>query len=109
MEVLFKEVADDYSKTKNMNETAINLNLSQAKVKKILITLGLYKNPLSLRIARLVAMGFTIKAIAENLQISTKVVSANMPYTKTVYNSDTPSENALKIRATRERQKSNNN
>lgn len=105
MEVLFKEVADDYSKTKNMNETARNLNLSQAKVKKILITLGLYKNPLSLRIARLVAMGFTIKAIAENLQISTKVVSANMPYTKTVYNSENPTENALKIRATRERQK----
>lgn len=105
MDALFQAVADDYEKTKNMNETAKNLNLSQAKVKKIPITLGLYKNALSLRIARLVAMGFTTKAIAENLQISAKVVSANMPYTKTVYNSENPTANALKIRATRERQK----
>lgn len=106
MEDLFKKVANDYEKTKNMRQTAINLNVSEAKVKKILITLGLYKTPLSLRISRLVAMGFkNTKAIAENLGISQKLVSANMPYIKTVYNGDNPTENALKIRATRERQK----
>lgn len=105
MDAIFKAVADDYAKTKNTVETAKNLNLSQAKVKKILITLGLYKNALSVRIARLAALGFTPKSIAENLNVSTKVVSANMPYTKTIYNGDNPTVNALRIRKTREKQK----
>ena len=109
MDALFKAVAEDYKKTKSMNETAEHLKISQAKVKKILITMGLYKTPLSVQIARLVALGFNTQSIAAILKISAKMVSANMPYTKTVYNSDTPSENALKIRATRDRQKSHNN
>lgn len=102
---IFKAVAESYSQTKNISLTAQELNLSAAKVKKILITTGHYKNPLSVRIARLAALGYTTKSIAANLQISPKVVSANMPYTKGVYNAEQPTVNALRIRATRAKQR----
>lgn len=98
MEKLFDDVVRVYSEAKSIRKCAYECGISDAKVKKILITLGLYKNSVSVRIARLVALGYDARAIVEQTGLSSKVVNANMPYTKGVYNGDTPTKNALAIR-----------
>lgn len=51
--------------------------------------------------------GKTLSEVAYSLGISEKVLNNYLPYTKGEYGSDTPSANALKIRASRQRSKAN--
>ena len=71
---------------------------SSAKARKILITEGLYESPRTAEVSKLVNSGLTTTQIAERLGIGVKAVNAYLPYKKGIYNSDTPTENAVRIR-----------
>ena len=93
-----KDIVKEYKKEKNITKTAQKAKISPSKVKKILITEGVYECPLSKKIAEMRLEGLSKKIICKRLNISPNLYSANSPYEKVEYNSTTPSHNALKIR-----------
>ena len=54
--------------------------MSTVKVRKILITEGLWESDTSIKIGNLLAQGLTTEEIAEKLYMSVKNVQAYMPY-----------------------------
>lgn len=94
-----------YESSGSIRATARELGLSHAKVRKALLTLGAYETELTHEISALWAQGLRYAEIAQELNISKSWVYANTPYEKGMYNSDTPTQNALKIRQYKERKK----
>ena len=94
-------VVDDviklYDSTGTIRETSLIVNYSEAKVKKILISAGKYKNNNSIKVLELYNLGKTVKEISTMVGISEKAVSCYLPYVKTVYNLPEKSENAKRI------------
>lgn len=85
-EALLAAVVADYRKTGSLELTAVNLNLSPYKTRKILITLWEWSSPFSKQVEKLKEMGKSIIEIADELNVSTNLVSAYLPYEKAVYN-----------------------
>lgn len=90
-----------YEQGEPIKRIAHRLSLSEGKVKKILITAGLYSTPLTKDIAARAKAGQTVDEIAAALGMSKNGVLNNMPYSKGMYNAEYPSQNALKIRKCR--------
>lgn len=103
-----KEILKQYQKEKNIAKTARAAGISPAKLKKILISEGLYECKLSQKIAKMRLEGLSKALICKRLGISTNLYSANTPYEKGEYNSTTPSHNALKIRKHRKNKEGGN-
>lgn len=97
---LMDSVVKDYEKTNSMKETGRLNDISEQKVKKILITKGKYSNALSIQVGNLVNQGLSIDEIGQKLNVSRATVNMYTPYSKTVYN-DSPSINAQRIKKTR--------
>lgn len=98
-----RKVLEAYNRRKSIRATARELGISEGVVKKYLIGLGIYKTPLTKRIAELRAAGMPPKDIADLLGLSSSAVSANMSYVRPSYLSDTKSLNAMRIKACRQR------
>ena len=92
-----QQVLESYEITKNISETARNLNLSKQTVKRVLITNGIYPSKRAQQISNLNGLGMTVSDIAEFLKISEDTVRSNLPYTKGGYVTGPKSENAKKI------------
>ncbi len=105
MDTLVKSVIALHGQGLSLKQTAARMNCSPEKVKKILITAGLYKSPRSEEIARLAAEGLTEDQIADKLGISKKAVNTYTPYTRGMQNADYPTINALRIRKCRAKKK----
>lgn len=67
------------------------------KVRKILLTVGLIETEES----KFLKQGLTVEEIARKLGKTVGAASGRIPYAKGMYNAEYPSENALKIRETR--------
>lgn len=93
-----KEILKEYQKERNITKAARAAGISPAKLKKILISEGLYECKLSREIAEMRLQGVSKTLICKRLGISANLYSTNTPYEKVEYNSTTPSHNALKIR-----------
>ena len=78
-------------------DIAHRLQISEQKVLRILITIGTVETAESI----LFRQGRTVPEIAARLNKSEKAVSARLPYTKGMYDAQYPTQNALRIRATR--------
>lgn len=87
-------------------QIAKRLHLSEQKVRRILITVGAYSTPTSEEVNQRIAQGETLDQIAEALGISRKSVIAYTPYSKCMYGQEYPTKNALKIRRSRAKAKS---
>ena len=74
---------------------------SEQKVRRVLITMGLWSSPLSERIHRMHASGKTLDEIAAVLGMTRNNVTSYLPYNKGMYNAEYPTTNALRIRACR--------
>lgn len=96
------KVVKTYEKTCSIRETAKSLEMSAWKVKKILITEGIYDSDISTQISQLSKL-YEPKEIMEMLDITPSCYWGNVPYTKTEYGdyNDNVSENALRIRKCR--------
>ena len=77
------------------------LGISEQKVCKILINAGVIET----KELALLRAGHSIADIATITGKTSKAVMSRIPYSKCVYNAQNPTENALKIRKTREKKK----
>lgn len=92
-----------------VKQIARRTGTSEQKVRRVLITMGLWSSPLSERIHRMHASGKTLDEIAASLGMTRNNVTSYLPYNKGMYNAEYPTTNALRIRACRESKKGANN
>ncbi len=77
--------------------------LSTAKIRKILITGGLWTTERSREVAELYEQYGSVSRVAEELEMSAGLVVTYLPYRRTVYDLDEKSGNARRIDRYRER------
>ncbi|HEY5560278.1 MAG TPA: hypothetical protein VIK72_00730 [Clostridiaceae bacterium] len=98
-----QEVLKSYKKTASLQKTADDLEISYAKVRKILITLGKYKTDFSLEVGKRRSVGKSISEIATELNTSTNRVTAFLPYEKNLYTGPELTADAKKSKVYRKR------
>lgn len=79
----------------SMRSIAEQFGISPMKVKKILVTGGLFQTEMSDEIQRLYARGLSVKQIAELKNTSVANVNTYLPYEKVIYNLDVRNEEAV--------------
>lgn len=94
-------IVSRYEATGSLKRTALELRCSQQRVRKALITAGVYESPASREANKLREQGLTIMQIAEVMGMGRSAVCAYLPYVKGIYKKQIPSENALNIRRCR--------
>lgn len=77
---LLDTIVSEYKEAGSLNKTAKNLNLSLMKVRKALITAGVYCSSNSEEVERLKSAGYTIEQMAERMNISPAAVYGYLPY-----------------------------
>ena len=92
---LYVDIVKTYLDTKSVKETAAKLKTSTVKVRKVLITEGLWSSKTSLEIQRFLNRGKTTAEIAEILSTTEKAVQQYLPYTRGMYKGDQQSVSAL--------------
>lgn len=75
----------EFRATGSLEETAAHLLLSTYKIRKLLITAGEWSSPFSVQVGRMKNSGQSVADIAAALNVSANLVSAYLPYDKTVY------------------------
>lgn len=100
-----KAVVKTYQKTESIRETAIQHEISRAKVRKLLITGGVYSTTESIKVNELLNEGFSSSEVAQKLSISVGSVNNLSAYRKGEHNSETPSRKAINSRKWREKNK----
>lgn len=88
----------------SMRAVADSFGISPMKVKKILVTGGLFQTEMSDEIQRLYASGMTVKQIAQLKNTSVANVNTYLPYEKVIYNLDVRNEEAVKALEWRRKQ-----
>lgn len=101
-----EKVASVYEKTGSISETALQSELSRTKVRKILITEGLWSSGRSRQIQELSERGKTSSEIAQILDISVTMVQNYRPYEKGLYYESSKSGTAVRSEKYRERNRS---
>lgn len=96
-------VVQCYRDCKSVKQTARIFNVSECKIYKVLVDMNEYDNETARDVAKLFHAGKSPTDISRILHKSNTSVSKYLPYTKSVYNAEQPTENALRIRACRER------
>ena len=96
-------VASTYKRTGSINETALQTEMSTTKVRKILITEGLWESDRSREIRTLSDEGKSSQEIAEALRISRAMVQNYLPYEKGLYDEEEKSETAIRSEQYRSR------
>ncbi len=86
-----------------LNLLAEEFSMTPIKVRKLLITSGVYQTDISMRINDLYKSGKTIKEIQEIVGLSAASVSGYLPYQKTVYNLEVSTDVANRLRKYRNR------
>lgn len=86
-----------------LNLLAEEFSMTPIKVRKLLISSGVYQTDISMRINELYKSGKSIKEIQEIVGLSTASVSGYLPYQKTVYNLEISTDVANRLRKYRNR------
>lgn len=81
-----EEVRKLYKQNHSLQKTAEEVGAAYGKIRKILITLGEYQTPFSVRVLKLRESGMSISEIAEKEKCSVNKVAAYLPYEKGIYN-----------------------
>lgn len=102
---LLDEIVGEYNHTESINKVAKALGLSNMKVRKALITAGVYSNENSEDVKRNLEAGKSIEEIAVRLGITVSAVYGYIPYKITAYNLTDRSVNADRVARCRERRK----
>lgn len=79
------DIVRTYLNNSSIRETAIHHDMSRQKVRKILITEGVYSTPQSIQVNELLDSGYTTQEIAEKLAISIGTVNNLSAYRKGEY------------------------
>ena len=86
-----------------LNLLAEEFSMTPIKVRKLLISSGVYQTDISMRVNELYKSGKTIKEIQEIVGMSAASVSGYLPYQKTVYNLEVSTDVANRLRKYRNR------
>ena len=92
----FEKIIETYANTNSTKKTAAHLNISEVKVRRVLITCGLWRSKTSDQIGDLYEKGFSVKQIAEQLYMSEKNVQAYLPYSRGAYGNQTRTSDAIR-------------
>ncbi len=108
---LLDELVEIWMKDPQLNTVAEELEMSAAKVRKLLITAGVrdnttyYENPVSDRVLRLWREKKSVAEISIETGLSKSSILGYLPHSKIVYSLDTMSAEAERIKVYRERQR----
>jgi len=91
----------EYKNGRTIKEIANYLSINDHKVVKILVTAGIYTSDMYTTICNLRNQGYSDLDICDKLKISKSTINDYTPYKKGIYNADNPTDNALKIRQSR--------
>ena len=97
------KIVEAYKELGSIAAVTKALHVSEVKVRRVLITEGLWSSRSSRQISDLVEMGFSPAEIAEQLSITVKAVEAYMPYRRGVYDADNQSSAAIRSEEYRKR------
>lgn len=100
---LYHKIIEYFGKTKSVKKTAAELGTSIVKVRRVLITEGLWSSATSRKILELHKQGLTTKEIAERLHYTEKNIQAFLPYSRGTYGQDNQSMHSLRSKEYRER------
>lgn len=100
---LYVDIIKTYLDTESVKLTAEELHTTPVKVRKVLITEGLWFSKTSLEIQHYLNLGKTTAEIADILSATEKAVQQYLPYTKGLYNGDNPSVASINSADYRER------
>lgn len=103
MNDLIDAVVESYEKTKVLKLTAKEFNMSAPKVRKMLITAGVYHSEIIDRVNELYKQGMSIDQMIEITGLKKSSISGYLPYSKVIYKPEMISVNAARIKAYRER------
>lgn len=96
-----EQIINFYDQCQSIAETGRHFGVSDHKIRRVLISAGVYMTAQSREILKLYEEGLSPEEIGERLKLSRSAVFSNLPYSKGQYNSDTPTENAIRIRKCR--------
>ncbi len=82
---LYEQIVAEYIKTGSVKQVVKNLGTNTIKVRRVLITEGLWESETSRNVGALYYEGKSVKEIAEILCMSEKNVQSYMPYTRGAY------------------------
>ncbi|MCC8138458.1 MAG: hypothetical protein LIO76_10495 [Clostridiales bacterium] len=106
-ERILKNLADaaasGYKEKKTLRQIAIDLDMNPIKVRKLLITAGVYQSDIADKVKELRAAGKKENEIMEMLNLSRASVNSYLPYKKAPYKAQELSANAERLRKYRER------
>lgn len=105
MKELLEAVTESYKETGEMKLTAEEFDMSALKIRKLLITAGVYHNKLSDQVNELYTEGRTLIEIGRITGLGRSSINGYLPYSKAVYNPKELSQNAERIKVFRNRQK----
>ena len=101
---MYDQIIKTYKETGSVKETAEKLGTYPIKVRRVLITEGLWSSKTSEAVADLFRKGKTTSEIAEQLYMSEKNVQSYLPYVKGMYGGE-KSDEAIRSEEYRERNK----
>lgn len=101
---LMESVAEAYLNPLSLRAVAEEFSMTPLKVRKLLITSGVYESEIADMVNELKAEGKTIAEIQQLTGLSRASVHGYLPYTKGIYKTEELSVDAERIRLFRERQ-----
>lgn len=103
----YQQIVSAYHELGSIIAVAQKLGISEVKVRRILITEGLWSSRTSREIARLLLEGLSVEEIAARINISANAVRAYMPYRRGLYNESEQSPEAARSDNYRKRKAAN--
>ena len=100
---IIEKVVSEYKRTGSISKTALQTEISSTKVRKILITEGLWSSARSLQIRELSDQGKSSSEIAETLEINIAMVQNYLPYEKGLYDEPEKTDTAIRSEKYRKR------
>lgn len=91
-----------YSNGESIKSISKQICVGEQKVRRVLVTEGIYTSDYTAQINKMYyEYHQSIDSIAQHFGVTSVAIQSHLPYIKTMYKSETPSQNALRIRAHR--------
>ena len=100
---LYQRIVECFLKERKVAAVAEELHVPASKVRRVLITEGLWSSPTSRKIAALLSEGWKKEEIAEKQHCSVHAVEFYLPYQRGAYGLNAPSDSAKRIEGYRKR------
>lgn len=98
-----EDVISAYEKEGSLKKVARLYDVSEQKIRKILIDANAYESDIANKVNDMYKQGYGVQYIADKLKMSISAVSSYLPHTKGQYLADEPTENAIRIRQCRQK------